>query len=84
MRKASGLVSSELPDLVLVEVPIEIQGALQGFLDFDRSLDQFWSNYGETTGVAPLFTVAHCQMTEQLYCTTVSTEGSPLWTFSRR
>ena len=45
MWRAGKLVSLELPDLALVEIPIEMQGIMQGFLDFDRSLDQFWSDY---------------------------------------
>jgi hypothetical protein len=55
MRKAGELVSFELPDLALVEVPIEMQRISQGFLDFDRSLDQFWSYYERATGLAGPF-----------------------------
>jgi len=55
MWRAGKLVSLELPDLALVEIPIEMQGIMQGFLDFDRSLDQFWSDYEGATGLAGPF-----------------------------
>lgn len=55
MRKAGELVSFELPDQALVEIPIEIQAIVGRFLDFDRSLDQFWSDYARVTGLAEPF-----------------------------
>jgi hypothetical protein len=55
MRKAGELVSFELPDLVLVEIPREMQGIVEGFLDFDRSLDRVWSDYEKATGLAGPF-----------------------------
>jgi hypothetical protein len=55
MRKAGELVSSELPDLMLVEIPVEMQGVLQDFLNFDRSLDQFWSEYERGAGLTGPF-----------------------------
>jgi hypothetical protein len=45
MSKAGRLIWAELPDSVFVEIPMEMQATLQGLLNFDRSLDQFWSRY---------------------------------------
>jgi len=55
MRKAGELVLFELPDQALVEIPIEMQAIVGRFLDFDRSLDQFWSDYARVTGLAEPF-----------------------------
>jgi len=55
MRKAGELILFELPDIALVEVPIEMQGIMQEFLDFDRSLDQFWLHYERATSLAGPF-----------------------------
>ena len=58
MRKAGKLLSFDPPGLALVEIPIETEGMVQGFLNFDRSLDEFWSGYEKTTGVAAPFVQA--------------------------
>jgi hypothetical protein len=55
MRRAGRLVSFELPDLALVEIPIDMQRTVERFFDFDRSLDQFWSEYERATGLARPF-----------------------------
>ncbi|MGA3296065.1 MAG: hypothetical protein ABSD41_01290 [Candidatus Bathyarchaeia archaeon] len=55
MWSAGKLIMFELPDLVLVEIPIEMHGIVRGFLDFDRSLDQFWLDYERATGLAGPF-----------------------------
>jgi hypothetical protein len=47
MRKAGELVSFELPDLALVEIPIETQWTLEGFLDFDEAWISFGQNMRE-------------------------------------
>ena len=53
--RAGKLVSFELPDLALVEIPIEMQRTVEGFLDFDQSPHEFWSHYERATGLAGPF-----------------------------
>lgn len=55
MWRAGRLISFELPDLALVEIPIEIQRNLQRFLEYDRTIDQFWSDYERETTLAGPF-----------------------------
>jgi hypothetical protein len=55
MSKAGRLVGSELPDLLLIEIPGEMQAIVQRFLDFDRSLDQLWSHYESATRLSEPF-----------------------------
>jgi hypothetical protein len=55
MWRAGKIISFELPDLALVEMPIEIQRVLQKFLEYDRTLDPFWSDYERATGLAGPF-----------------------------
>jgi hypothetical protein len=52
MWRAGKLISFELPDLALVKIPIEIQRIVQRFPEFDRTLDQFWSDYKKATLLA--------------------------------
>jgi hypothetical protein len=51
MWRAGKVISFELPDLTLVELPTEMQGVVHRFLDFDRSLERFWSDYERATGL---------------------------------
>jgi hypothetical protein len=51
MWRAGKIISFELPDLALVDMPIEAQQIVHSFLDFDRTLDQFWSDYERATGL---------------------------------
>jgi hypothetical protein len=55
MWRAGRLISFELPDLALLEMPVEILAIMQRFFDFDRSPEQFWSDYERATGLAGPF-----------------------------
>jgi hypothetical protein len=58
MRRAGRLISFELPDLGLVEIPIEIRRNLQRFLEYDRTINEFWSDYERGTALAGPFVKA--------------------------
>jgi len=55
MWKAGKLFVSRLPDLALVEMPIEIEAGLSDFLNFERTDVQFWSYYQSLLGVTDPF-----------------------------